>query len=73
MRRLAPSHVLMSSVFAAASPKYPEQLYAQGLCSKPAAFATATVVLIFPRATPARIRSVYDPDPAAIQPAPGAM
>ena len=25
-----------ADVFAAASPKYPEQLYAQGLCSKPA-------------------------------------
>jgi len=49
-----------ADVFAAASPKYPEQLYAQGLCSKPATFATNTVVLIVPRANPARIRSVYD-------------
>jgi molybdate transport system substrate-binding protein len=49
-----------ADVFAAASPKYPEQLYAQGLCSKPAAFATNTVVLIVPRANPARIDSVYD-------------
>lgn len=49
-----------ADVFAAASPKYPEQLYAQGLCSKPALFATNTVVLIVPRANPARIRSVYD-------------
>ena len=49
-----------ADVFAAASPKYPEQLYAQGLCSKPAAFATNTVVLIVPRANRARINSVYD-------------
>jgi molybdate transport system substrate-binding protein len=49
-----------ADVFAAASPKYPDQLYSQGLCSKPAAFATNTVVLIVPRANPARIRSVYD-------------
>jgi molybdate transport system substrate-binding protein len=49
-----------ADVFAAASPKYPEQLYAQGLCSKPAAFATNTVILIVPRANPARIHSVYD-------------
>jgi molybdate transport system substrate-binding protein len=49
-----------ADVFAAASPKYPQQLYAQGLCSKPAAFATNTVVLIVPRANPARIDSVYD-------------
>ncbi|MCW2965806.1 MAG: molybdenum transporter, periplasmic molybdate-binding protein [Actinomycetia bacterium] len=49
-----------ADVFAAASPKYPEQLYSQGLCSKPAAFATNTVVLIMPSANPAHIRSVYD-------------
>jgi molybdate transport system substrate-binding protein len=49
-----------ADVFAAASPKYPEQLYAQGLCSKPVAFATNTVVLVVPRANPARIHSVYD-------------
>lgn len=49
-----------ADVFAAASPKYPEQLYAQGKCSKPAVFATNTVVLIVPRANPARIHSVYD-------------
>ena len=49
-----------ADVFAAASTKYPDQLYAQGLCSKPAVFATNTVVLIVPRANPARIRSVYD-------------
>lgn len=49
-----------ADVFAAASPKYPEQLYAQGLCSKPAVFATNTVVLIVPRANPAGIHSVYD-------------
>jgi molybdate transport system substrate-binding protein len=49
-----------ADVFAAASPKYPDQLYAQGLCSKPAVFARNTVVLIVPRANPARIRSVYD-------------
>ena len=49
-----------ADVFAAASPKYPEQLYAQGLCSKPAVFATNTVVLIVPRSNPAHIHSVYD-------------
>jgi molybdate transport system substrate-binding protein len=49
-----------ADVYAAASPKYPEQLYRQGLCSKPAVFATNTVVLIVPRANPAGIHSVYD-------------
>jgi molybdate transport system substrate-binding protein len=49
-----------ADVFAAASPKYPEQLWSQGRCSKPAVFATNTIVLIVPRANPARIHSVYD-------------
>ena len=49
-----------ADVFAAASPKYPEQLWSQGLCSKPMVFATNTVVLIVPRANPARINSVSD-------------
>ena len=49
-----------ADLFAAASPKYPDQLFAQGLCSKPTVFATNTVVLIVPRANPARIHSVYD-------------
>jgi molybdate transport system substrate-binding protein len=49
-----------ADVFAAASAKYPEQLYAAGLCSKPMVFATNTVVLVVPRANPARIHSVYD-------------
>jgi molybdate transport system substrate-binding protein len=49
-----------ADLFLAASPKYPQELYADGLCSKPVAFATNTVVLVVPRANPARIRSVYD-------------
>lgn len=49
-----------ADVYAAASPKYPDQLYAKGLCSKPVVFATNTVVLIVPRANPARIRTVAD-------------
>jgi molybdate transport system substrate-binding protein len=49
-----------ADVFLGASPKYPEDLYGRGLCSKPTVFATNTVVLIVPRANPARIRSVFD-------------
>ena len=49
-----------ADVFAAASPRYPEQLYAQGLVEKPVVFATNTVVLIVPKRNPAGIRSVYD-------------
>src|SRR5262245_41625040 len=38
-----------ADVFAAASPKYPEQLYKQGLVQKPIPFTTNTLVLIFPK------------------------
>jgi molybdate transport system substrate-binding protein len=47
-------------VFAAASPKYPEQLYRQGLVQKPIPFATNTLVLIVPKSNPARIHTVLD-------------
>ena len=49
-----------ADLFLAASPKYPQDLYEQHRCSKPVTFATNTVVLVVPRANPARIRSVYD-------------
>jgi molybdate transport system substrate-binding protein len=49
-----------ADVFAAASPKYPELLYKQGLVEKPVAFATNTLVLIVPTSNPARIRTVDD-------------
>ena len=49
-----------ADVYAAASPKYPTQLHARGLCSKPRVFATNTLVLIVPRGNPAHIHSIYD-------------
>ena len=51
-----------ADVFAAASPEVSGAALRAGAssCSKPAAFATNTVVLIVPRANPARIHSVYD-------------
>lgn len=49
-----------ADLFVAASPKYPDALYASGLVEKPVVVATNTVVLIVPRANPARIRSVVD-------------
>jgi molybdate transport system substrate-binding protein len=49
-----------ADVYAAASPKYPLQLHARGLCSRPRVFATNTLVLIVPRGNPAHIHSVYD-------------
>lgn len=47
-------------VFAAASPKYPEQLYQQGVVEKPIPFATNTLVLILPKSNPANIHTVMD-------------
>lgn len=49
-----------ADVFAAASPKYPEALYKQGLVQKPIPFATNTLVLIVPKSNPAQIRTVDD-------------
>jgi molybdate transport system substrate-binding protein len=49
-----------ADVFAAASPKYPELLYRQGLVEKPIPFATNTLVLIVPKGNPAGIHSVMD-------------
>lgn len=49
-----------ADVYAAASPKYPELLYHQGVLRKPQVFATNRLVVLVPKANPARIRSVYD-------------
>jgi molybdate transport system substrate-binding protein len=49
-----------ADVYAAASPKYPELLYRDGLVRKPVVFATNRLVVIVPRQNPARIGSVYD-------------
>ena len=49
-----------ADIFAAASPKYPELLYQQGLVEKPVAFATNTLVLIVPKSNPAGIHGVDD-------------
>jgi molybdate transport system substrate-binding protein len=49
-----------ADVFAAASPKYPQRLYRQGLVEKPVTFATNKLILLLPKANPARIRSVFD-------------
>jgi molybdate transport system substrate-binding protein len=49
-----------ADVYAAASPKYPELLYQQGLVQKPIQFATNTLVLIVPKGNPAGIHSVTD-------------
>ncbi len=49
-----------ADVYAAASPKFPELLYRNGLLHKPVVFATNKLVVIVPRGNPAHIASVYD-------------
>jgi molybdate transport system substrate-binding protein len=49
-----------ADVFASASPKQAEALYAKGLVDKPVEFATNTLVLIVPKRNPAHIASVND-------------
>jgi molybdate transport system substrate-binding protein len=49
-----------ADVYAAASPKYPELLYHQGMLAKPVVFATNKLVVIVPRGNPGRVTSVYD-------------
>jgi molybdate transport system substrate-binding protein len=47
-------------VYAAASPKYPDELFAADLIEQPQVFATNKLVLIVPKANPAGIHSVAD-------------
>lgn len=47
-------------IYAAASPKYPTQLAAEGLVEQPVAFATNRIVLIVPAANPAHLTTVGD-------------
>jgi molybdate transport system substrate-binding protein len=49
-----------ADVFASASPRQTELLYHDGLLRKPFVFATNKLIVIVPRANPARIHSVYD-------------
>jgi molybdate transport system substrate-binding protein len=49
-----------ADVYVAASPKYPELLYHQGVVRRPQVFATNRLVVLVPRANPAGIHSVYD-------------
>lgn len=51
-----------ADVYAAASPKYPDELYSDGLLEQPTIFATNRLVLIVPKDNRARIRSLTDLD-----------
>ncbi|MCC6224258.1 MAG: molybdate ABC transporter substrate-binding protein [Thermoleophilia bacterium] len=49
-----------ADVYAAASPKYPQQLFDEGLVEQPVTFATNRVVVVVPVGNPAEISSVED-------------
>ena len=49
-----------ADVYAAASPRYTQLLYRDGLVRKPVVFATNRLIILVPRSNPAKIRSVYD-------------
>jgi molybdate transport system substrate-binding protein len=48
-----------ADVFASAAPDQAQALFREGRCTRPRTFATNTVVVLVPRANPARIRSIY--------------
>ena len=49
-----------ADVYAAASSRYPQELYEEGLVEKPVTFATNRLVLVVPKANPGSIESVED-------------
>ena len=49
-----------ADVFASANTTLPQQLLSKGLCSKPVVFTRNTLVVVVPKANPAKIRSVYN-------------
>jgi molybdate transport system substrate-binding protein len=49
-----------ADLYAAASSRYPQELFEEGLVDEPATFATNRLVLVVPKANPAAIESVED-------------
>jgi molybdate transport system substrate-binding protein len=49
-----------ADVYAAASPKYPQELFAEGIVEEPVVFATNQLVVIVPAGNPAGITTVED-------------
>jgi molybdate transport system substrate-binding protein len=49
-----------ADVYAAASPKYTQLLYQDGLVGKPVTFARNRLIVIVPKSNPANVHSVYD-------------
>lgn len=49
-----------ADVYAAASPRYPDELFDEGLVERPQAFATNELVLIVPKQSPGDVHDVRD-------------
>jgi molybdate transport system substrate-binding protein len=49
-----------ADLYAAASPKYPQELFAEGLVEEPVVFATNRLVVVVPKDNPAGIEAVED-------------
>jgi molybdate transport system substrate-binding protein len=56
-----------ADVYAAASPKYPQELAVEGLVRRPVTFATNRLVVIVPAANPAGIGAVQDIGAAGVR------
>lgn len=49
-----------ADVFASADTEKPQELYADRLCGPPRVFATNALVVVYPRANPGSVRTVFD-------------
>jgi molybdate transport system substrate-binding protein len=49
-----------ADVFASADMKNPLVLYRDGLCGKPSVFATNTLVVVYPKSNPGKVKTVFD-------------
>ena len=49
-----------ADVFASANTTLPQQLFSKDLCSKPVVFTRNTLVVVVPKANPAKIHSIYN-------------
>jgi molybdate transport system substrate-binding protein len=49
-----------ADVFASADLQNPQELHSDGLCARPVVFATNTLVVVYPRSNPGKVKTVFD-------------